>query len=54
MSYFDLLPIGRSITFKGLILTVRAVWNKGAICRTETDEIYNLAGGDLKEIKIDS
>lgn len=54
MSYFDLLPIGRSITFKGLTLTVRAVWSKGAICRTETGAIYDLTGSDLKEIKLDS
>ena len=52
MSGFDLLPIGRTVTRKGLKLIVRAVWDNGAILRTESGEFKTVIGADaLAEIK---
>jgi hypothetical protein len=52
MSGFDLLPIGRQVTLRGLKLIVRAVWNNGAVFRTESGELKTIIGTDaLAEIK---
>lgn len=51
--YFELLPINREITFKGVKLIVRSVWNRGAVLKTEDDDIVCLIGQkDLKEVSI--
>ena len=44
MTYRDLLPIGRQIGYKGLVYSVRAIWGKGAVCRTDNGEIKILQG----------
>lgn len=35
MIYLDLLPIGRRINYRGLTYAVKAVWDKGVVCKTD-------------------
>ena len=52
MTYLDLLPIGRRINYRGLTYTVRAVWCKGVVCRTDNGESKILEGEKkLDEVK---
>lgn len=51
--YFELLPINREITFKGVKLIVRSVWNRGAVLKTENNDIMCLIGQkDLMEVNL--
>ena len=35
MTYHSLLPIDRRIAYRGLIYTVKALWDKGVVCVTD-------------------
>ena len=35
MTYHDLLPIGRRVSYRGLTYSVKAVWDKGVVCVTD-------------------
>ena len=44
MTYHDLLPIGRRIAHRGLVYTVKALWNNGAVCETDNGTRKVLTG----------
>ena len=52
MTYLDLLPIDRRVNHRGLTYTVKAVWNKGAVCRTDNGASTILEGAStLDEVR---
>ena len=53
MTYLDLLPIGRRVNYRGLTYTVKSVWNKGAVCKTDSGTSKVLEGSAiLSELRV--
>ena len=51
MTYHDLLPIDRRIAYRGLLYTIKALCNNGAVCRTDNGTHAILMGTKtIKEV----